>query len=70
MKDTFDPQAFALASAREAFDQQHDSAYRGLGDAIMAYVVNVRDTLSEYDRMDALDHAVLTFCREVAVLGG
>lgn len=66
--NTFDPSAFALASAREAFDQQNDPCYGGLGKAIMAYLVNVRDTLSEYDRLDALDQAVLTFCREVAIL--
>lgn len=64
--NTFDPTAFALSSAREAFDQQQE--YGGIGKAVMAYMVNVRDTLSEYNALDQLDQAIFTFCREVAVL--
>ena len=64
----FDPIDFAIASAREAFDQKQE--YGGIGKSIMAYTINVRDTLSEYDRMDALDDAILAFCREVSILSG
>lgn len=67
---TFDASAFALASAREAFDQQNDPTYGGLGNAIMAYMVNVRDTLSEHGSMMQLDVAILVFCREITILAG
>jgi hypothetical protein len=65
--EDFDPIEFARASALEAWDQRNDVAYGGFGKAIMAYMINVRDTLSEYNRLDALDQAVVTFC---SVVGG
>ena len=62
----FCPTLFAITSAREAFDQHKE--YNGVGNAIMAYIVNVRDTLSEYDRLDALNESIFVFCREIAEL--
>ena len=62
-EDAFNPIEFARASAREAFDQAH--VYGGVGKATMAYIVNVRDTLSEYNCLDKLDDAIVAFCAEV-----
>jgi hypothetical protein len=69
MKDNFDPIAFAKASAVEAWDQRNDPSYGGsIGRAAQTYIVNVRDTLSEYNALEHLDDAIVHFCQEVALL--
>lgn len=68
MSEEFNPIDFAIDSAREAYDQQHDRAYGGPGLAFLAYGMNVHDTLREHNRTDATDDAIKAYLKEVVRL--